>query len=35
MTITDNKTLKPAVRDYYDRLVLITAYPPMVYTKFA
>lgn len=34
MTITDNTVLKPAVRDYYDRLVLMTAYPTLVHAKF-
>ena len=34
MTITDTTVLKPAVRDYYDRLVLMTAYPTLVHAKF-
>lgn len=35
MTITTVSVLPPAVRDYYDRVVLMTAYPTLNYTKFA
>jgi hypothetical protein len=35
MAITDVATLPPAVREYYDRLLLMTAYPQLVHTKFA
>ena len=35
MTITTVAVLPPAVREYYDRLLLMTAYPTLVYTKFA
>ena len=35
MAITDVATLPPAVRDYYDRLLLMTAYPQLIHTKFA
>ena len=35
MTITDITVLPPAVREYYDRLLLMTAYPQLVHTKFA
>lgn len=35
MTITTTAVLPPAVREYYDRLLLMTAYPTLVYTKFA
>lgn len=35
MTITTVSVLPPAVRDYYDRLLLMTAYPTLIYTKFA
>lgn len=35
MTITTTSVLGPAVRDYYDRLLLMTAYPTLVHTKFA
>lgn len=34
-TITTVAVLPPAVREYYDRLLLMTAYPTLVYTKFA
>lgn len=34
-TITTTAVLPPAVREYYDRLLLMTAYPTLVYTKFA
>lgn len=35
MTITTTAVLPPAVRDYYDRLLLMTAYPQLIHTKFA
>jgi N4-gp56 family major capsid protein len=35
MAITTVATLPPAVRDYYDRLLLMTAYPQLIHTKFA
>lgn len=35
MTITTTAVLPPAVRDYYDRLLLMTAYPTLVHAKFA
>jgi len=35
MTITTKAVLPPAVREYYDRLLLMTAYPALVYTRFA
>jgi N4-gp56 family major capsid protein len=35
MTITTVSVLPPAVRDYYDRLLLMTAYPTLIHTKFA
>ncbi len=35
MTITTTAVLPPAVREYYDRLLLMTAYPTLVHTKFA
>ncbi len=35
MAITDVATLPPAVREYYDRLLLMTAYPQLIHTKFA
>jgi len=35
MAITNINVLPPAVRDYYDRLLLMTAYPSLVHTKFA
>lgn len=35
MTITTTTVLPPAVREYYDRLLLMTAYPTLVHTKFA
>lgn len=34
-TITTTAVLPPAVREYYDRLLLMTAYPTLVHTKFA
>jgi len=33
--MTTTAVLPPAVREYYDRLLLITAYPTLIYTKFA
>lgn len=33
--ITTTSVLPPAVREYYDRLLLMTAYPTLVHTKFA
>lgn len=35
MSITTTAVLSPAVREYYDRLLLITAYPTLVHAKFA
>jgi N4-gp56 family major capsid protein len=35
MAITDIAALPPAVREYYDRLLLMTAYPQLIHTKFA
>lgn len=35
MTITTTAVLPPAVREYYDRLLLMTAYPTLIHTKFA
>lgn len=35
MAITTVSVLPPAVRDYYDRLLLMTAYPMLVHTRFA
>lgn len=35
MTITTTSVLPPAVREYYDRLLLMTAYPQLIHTKFA
>lgn len=35
MTITNTSVLPPAVREYYDRLLLMTAYPSLIYNKFA
>jgi N4-gp56 family major capsid protein len=35
MTVTTVSVLPPAVRDYYDRLLLMTAYPTLIHTKFA
>lgn len=35
MSITTTAVLPPAVREYYDRLLLMTAYPQLIYTKFA
>lgn len=33
--ITTVSVLPPAVRDYYDRLLLMTAYPPLIHARFA
>lgn len=33
--ITTVAVLPPAVREYYDRLLLMTAYPQLVHLKFA
>ncbi|MFO7881194.1 MAG: N4-gp56 family major capsid protein [Kosmotogaceae bacterium] len=33
--MTTTAVLPPAVREYYDRLLLITAYPTLIHTKFA
>ena len=33
--MTTTAVLSPAVREYYDRLLLMTAYPMLVHTKFA
>jgi len=35
MTMTTTAVLPPAVREYYDRLLLMTAYPTLIHTKFA
>ena len=35
MTMTTTAVLSPAVREYYDRLLLMTAYPTLIHTKFA
>ena len=35
MAITNSSVLSPAVREYYDRLLLMTAYPQLIHTKFA
>ena len=35
MSMTTTAVLPPAVREYYDRLLLITAYPTLIHTKFA
>lgn len=35
MTITDVTQLPPAVREYYDRLLLMTAFPELIHTRFA
>lgn len=35
MAITTVSVLPPAVREYYDRLLLMTAYPALVHTRFA
>jgi len=31
MAITDVAALPPAVREYYDRLLLMTAYPQLIH----
>jgi len=35
MAITSGAVLPPAVREYYDRLLLMTAYPALIHTRFA
>lgn len=35
MAMTTVSVLPPAVREYYDRLLLMTAYPALVHTRFA
>jgi N4-gp56 family major capsid protein len=35
MSITNISVLPPAVREYYDRLLLLTAFPKLIHTKFA
>lgn len=35
MAVTTTAVLPPAVREYYDRLLLMTAYPALVHTRFA
>lgn len=35
MPMTTTTQLPPAVREYYDRLLLMTAYPMLVHTRFA
>lgn len=35
MAINTTANLPPAVREYYDRLLLMTAYPMLVHTRFA
>lgn len=35
MAVTNVAALPPAVREYYDRLLLMTAYPMLVHTRFA
>jgi N4-gp56 family major capsid protein len=35
MTITTVAVLPPAVREYYDRLLLMTAYPALIHTRFS
>jgi len=34
MTMTTTAVLPPAVREYYDRLLLMTAYPTLIHAKF-
>ncbi|MDX1532806.1 MAG: N4-gp56 family major capsid protein [Nitrosopumilaceae archaeon] len=33
--VTNTTVLPPAVREYYDRLLLMTAFPELIHTKFA
>ena len=33
--VTTTAVLPPAVREYYDRLLLMTAYPGLIHNKFA
>ena len=35
MSITTTAVLPPAVSEYYDRLLLMTAYPALIHTRFA
>ena len=35
MAVTNVAVLPPAVREYYDRLLLMTAYPALIHTRFA
>ena len=35
INMTTTSALPPAVRDYYDRMVLLTAYPALIHTRFA
>lgn len=35
MTITNTAQLAPAVQDYYDRMLLMTAYPSLIHTRMA
>lgn len=35
MSITDTVKLPPAVKDYYDRIILMTAYPNLIYGRAA
>jgi N4-gp56 family major capsid protein len=32
--VTTTAVLPPAVREYYDRLLLMTAYPQLIHTRF-
>lgn len=34
MAVTSTSVLSPAVREYYDRLLLMTAYPQLIHTRF-
>jgi N4-gp56 family major capsid protein len=34
-SITNTSVLPPAVRDYYDRVLLMTAFPYLIHTKYA
>lgn len=35
MAVTNTSVLKPAVREYYDRVLLMTAFPALVHTRLA
>jgi len=35
MSMTTTAVLPPAVREYYDRLLVETAFPILIYGKFA